>query len=289
MGDMNPFFVSKRSKRGVFIFIIISLLVVFTPRILFSLKQEETFIVSSETIKELKRSAYKSNYKRKKYKSNYKKKNRFKIPPVKFNPNSYSMEEWMYLGLSNKQAAVVLKFTERGIYSNEQLKKIVFIPNQLYNLIKDSTIYPDKVDFASEKKKETKLFSRIELNGADQEKLEEIPGIGTFFAKNILKHRDRLGGFLRKEQLLEVWKFDIEKLNAIEQYIEVDSEKIKRIELNTISVEELKDHPYLNWSAANSIIKIRAQKGRFKSIEEIKESVLMDEEMFEKLKPYLTL
>jgi DNA uptake protein ComE-like DNA-binding protein len=69
----------------------------------------------------------------------------------------------------------------------------------------------------------------------------------------------------------------------------VDSEKIKRIELNTISVEELKDHPYLNWSAANSIIKIRAQKGRFKSIEEIKESVLMDEEMFEKLKPYLTL
>ena len=286
---MNPFFVSKRSKRGVFIFIIISLLVVFTPRILFSLKQEETFIVSSETIKELKRSAYKSNYKRKKYKSNYKKKNRFKIPPVKFNPNSYSMEEWMYLGLSNKQTAVVLKFTERGIYSNEQLKKIVFIPNQLYNLIKDSTIYPDKVDFASEKKKETKLFSRIELNGADQEKLEEIPGIGTFFAKNILKHRDRLGGFLRKEQLLEIWKFDIEKLNSIEQYIEVDSEKIKRIDLNTITAEELKNHPYLNWSLANSIIKIRAQKGSFKKIDEIKESVLMDEELFEKLKPYLTL
>jgi DNA uptake protein ComE-like DNA-binding protein len=145
------------------------------------------------------------------------------------------------------------------------------------------------VDFTADTKKETKIFSRIELNGANQEKLEEIPGIGAFFAKNILKHRDRLGGFLRKEQLLEIWKFDIEKLNSIEQYIEVDSEKIRRIELNTISVEELKDHPYLNWSSANSIIKIRAQKGRFKSIEEIKESVLIDEEMFEKLKPYLTL
>ena len=289
MGDVNPFFVSKRSKRGVFIFIIISLLVVFTPRILFSLKQEENFFVSSEKIREIKRSTYKSNYERKKYKGNYKKKNRFRIPPAKFNPNMYSMEEWMHLGLSNKQAAVVLKFTERGIYSNEQLKKIVFIPDQLFNLIKDSTIYPDKADFASNTKKETKLFSRIELNGADQEKLEEIPGIGAFFAKNILKHRDRLGGFLRKEQLLEIWKFDIEKLNSIEQYIEVDSEKIKRIELNTVTVEELKEHPYLNWSSANSIIKIRAQKGRFKSIEEIKESVLMDEEMFEKLKPYLTL
>ena len=289
MGDVNPFFVSKRSKRGVFIFIIISLLVVFTPRILFSLKQEETYFVSSEKIKEIKRSAFKSNYERKKYKSNYKKKNRFKIPPAKFNPNMYTMEEWMHLGLSNKQAAVVLKFTKRGIYSNEQLKKIVFIPDQLFNLIKDSTIYPDKVDFTADTKKEIKIFSRIELNGANQEKLEEIPGIGAFFAKNILKHRDRLGGFLRKEQLLEIWKFDIEKLNSIEQYIEVDSEKIRRIELNTISVEELKDHPYLNWSSANSIIKIRAQKGRFKSIEEIKESVLIDEEMFEKLKPYLTL
>jgi DNA uptake protein ComE-like DNA-binding protein len=289
MGDVNPFFVSKRSKRGVFIFIIISLLVVFTPRILFSLKQEETYFVSSEKIKEIKRSAFKSNYERKKFKSNYKKKNRFKIPPAKFNPNIYTLEEWMHLGLSNKQAAVVLKFTKRGIYSNEQLKKIVFIPDQLFNLIKDSTIYPDKMDFTADTKKESKIFSRIELNGANEEKLEEIPGIGAFFAKNILKHRDRLGGFLRKEQLLEIWKFDIEKLNSIEQYIEVDSEKIRRIELNTISVEELKDHPYLNWSSANSIIKIRAQKGRFKSIEEIKESVLIDEEMFEKLKPYLTL
>ena len=289
MGDVNPFFVSKRSKRGVFIFIIISLLVVFTPRILFSLKQEEIYFVSSEKIKEIKRIAFKSNYERKKYKNNYKKKKRFKIPPTKFNPNNYSLEEWMYLGLSNKQAAVVLKFTKRGIYSNEQLKKIVFIPEQLYNLIQDSTVYPEKADFASDAKKETKIFLRIELNGADQNKLEEIPGIGSFFAKNILKHRDRLGGFLRKEQLLEIWKFDIEKLNSIEQYIEVDSEKIKRIELNTVTVEELKEHPYLNWSSANSIIKIRAQKGRFKSIEEIKESVLMDEEMFEKLKPYLTL
>jgi DNA uptake protein ComE-like DNA-binding protein len=45
----------------------------------------------------------------------------------------------------------------------------------------------------------------------------------------------------------------------------------------------------LNWNQANSIIKMREQRGRFNSIDEIKESVLIDEETFEKLLPYLTL
>jgi DNA uptake protein ComE-like DNA-binding protein len=61
------------------------------------------------------------------------------------------------------------------------------------------------------------------------------------------------------------------------------------LKLNTITAEELKKHPYLNWNIANSIIKIRERKKGFKSVEEIKESVLIDEECFEKLKPYLSL
>ena len=64
---------------------------------------------------------------------------------------------------------------------------------------------------------------------------------------------------------------------------------IKPIKLNSVSAEEIKSHPYLNWNKANSIIKIRDKKGGYKSILEIKESVLIDEECFENLKPYLSL
>ena len=38
-----------------------------------------------------------------------------------------------------------------------------------------------------------------------------------------------------------------------------------------------------------SLYKIRKQKGAYSSLEEIKESVLMTEELYIKLKPYLTL
>ena len=129
----------------------------------------------------------------------------------------------------------------------------------------------------------------VELNSATQEDLVKIPGIGESFAKWIINYRTRLGGFSKPGQLLEVWKIDVEKYAQIEPFVTVNVNQITKLKLNTVTVEELKKHPYLNWNIANSIIKIRERKKGFNSIEEIKESVLIDEECFEKLKPYLSL
>lgn len=286
MKDSNPFFVSKRNKQGILLVIILALAIVFTPRVLMLFQPKEKFNVSSSDIIELKE---KNAASKKKAWSKSKKKSRYKKPIAKFDPNTYSEKEWRAVGLSQKQADVVLKFTQRGIYSNEQLKKIFVIPAELYDLIKDSTVYPAQKENTAESKKTEKTIVLVELNNANQEQLESIPGIGAFFAKNIIKYRDRLGGFLYKEQVMEVWKMDVEKYSTIEKYIQVSPNEIKRIELNTVTAEELKEHPYLNWSIANSIVKMRTQKVKFKSIEDIKESVLIDEELFEKIKPYLTL
>jgi len=286
----KSFYISARNKRGVFIFIIISLVTVFLPRISMSLKEKQKYSISAELIQELKEDS-KARFEEHSFHYRKRVNKKFKAPAAKFNPNDYSIQDWMTLGLSEKQAIVVLKFTSRGIYSNEQLKKIFVIPEQLYDLIKDSTFYVNK-SFAKESKNESNVEKQIilvELNSASQEELESIPGIGSFYAKNILKQRQRLGGFFKKEQLLEVWKFDSEKYNEIEKYIKVDPQEIQKIKLNSINVEELKSHPYLDWNKANSILKIRDKKGGYHSIEEIKESVLIDEELFEKLKPYLSL
>ncbi len=56
-----------------------------------------------------------------------------------------------------------------------------------------------------------------------------------------------------------------------------------------MKLEDLKIHPYFRWNIANSLIKMREQKNGFKNLNEIKESVLINEELFEKLKPYLYL
>ena len=291
MKTNNPLYISKRSKNGVLIVISIALIIVFIPRVTQALSQREIFEISSDDIIILKEEQFQRKNKQFYKKSSFSKK-KFSRPPHKFDPNTYSERDWLNLGLSQKQVAIVLKFTKRGIYSNDQLQKIFVIPHQLFELIKDSTIYTKKVfeknqsqTFQTEKK--AKII--VNVNTADQEELESIPGVGSFYAKNIIKYRDRLGGFVKKEQLLEVWKMDLDKYNAIEEFIFINAKDIREIHLNNTTAEELKQHPYFNWNIANSIVKMKIQKTAFKSIDEIKESVLIDEEFFEKIKPYLSL
>lgn len=290
---MKPptFFVSARNKRGILIFIFISLMILFVPRILLFFSPKEIITIEASKIQLLTKNHYKKKFFYKK--KRYSKKNKFHLPPQKFDPNSYKEKDWLKLGLSKKQVAVVLKFIKRGIYSNDQLQKIVVIPSELFNLIKDSTFYSEKntkqiqtVDRKLETEKKHLLF----INTATQEELESLPGIGAFFAKNILKYRDKIGGFYKKTQLLEVWKFDLEKYNAIEGLIFITLQDIRKIDINNALAADFKAHPYFNWNQANALVKMRNQKGgAFRSIEEIKECVLIDEELFDKLKPYLSL
>jgi competence ComEA-like helix-hairpin-helix protein len=88
---------------------------------------------------------------------------------------------------------------------------------------------------------------------------------------------------------LEVWQFTPEKLTEIESSIQVNPSNLKKININLATVEELKNHPYISWNIANSIVKMRLQKGNFNSINDLLESKLITIEIFEKIKPYLTL
>jgi competence ComEA-like helix-hairpin-helix protein len=222
----------------------------------------------------------------------YSKKEKYKVPERKFNPNQYSFEEWVKLGLTRKQAAVVMKFTNRGINSNEELKKIFVIPEELFNKIKDSTYYPQKEPLSKierELNQDRPTAVLIDLNKSSIEDFTKINGIGPFYAKQIIRYREQLGGYHSKEQLLEVWKMNLETYEKLKDYIFIKTGEINKISLNSTNINELNNHPYLNWNQANSIIKMREQRTEFKTISEIKESVLIDEETFEKLTPYLTL
>jgi DNA uptake protein ComE-like DNA-binding protein len=293
MNKEIDFYLSKSSKRGILILSFLTLCVIYFPRVYFYFKPKEQISIQSFPSKKWE-SEHKSYSKFEYKKSNYRKNRaKFSIPKRKFDPNNYSQKDWIQLGLSIKQANVILKFTERGIYSNEDLKKIFVISDELFFLIKDSTFYPERkndsfLDYTKTQKEESKK-ELLQLNLASEEEFLTLKGVGPFFAKQIIKKRNELGGFVSKEQLLEVWKMDEEKFLIIKDQIIVDQSLIRKISLNTVSIDELKIHPYIRWNIANSIIKMREQKNGFKSIDEIKESVLINEELFEKLKPYLSL
>lgn len=288
-----PDFISKKTKRGILLLVFICLLIIYTPR-LFSLFKK-TDAVELTQIENEKVEQLQANYiqeQEKKKKSSFKKRE-YRRPPKKFDPNQYTKAQWMYVGLSDKQAEVMLKITKKGIWTNEFLAKIVVIPEEVFQLIKDSTIYPERKyenkEYTEYPKYEKKEIVLVEINTADLEGLKSMPGIGPAFALRINAYKELLGGFVRKEQLLEVYGIDLEKLNQIEKYCEVDPSAIVKMNINEVDVKRLKMHPYINYSVANSIVQMRKQKGKFNKIEELKESKLINPELFEKLKPYVYL
>lgn len=292
----NPFDMSIRHQRGIWVLLIASVLIIFAPRFFLFLQKDESVAKLILLPVEEKR-RWDTSKKFKRWNSNYRKrswscsKKTFKKPTKPFNPNELSVEDWMQFGLSEKQASIVLKFTKRGIHSNEELQKIKFIPKQTFENIKDFTQYPT-LDEETTKKQAVQGASSptiVNANEASEEELMKIKGLGPFYARQILKYQQQLGGFVRKEQILEVWKMTPEIYAQIQAQLSCETSTIRKLSINQASAEELQAHPYLNWNQANSIVKMRMQKGGFKSIEEIRESIIIDEETFEKVRPYLSL
>lgn len=127
------------------------------------------------------------------------------------------------------------------------------------------------------------------MNTASAEELIALPGIGTFYANKIVEYREKLGGYHQKEQLLELWKFDVEKLNKISSDISIDNKRIQHININTATTEELAKHPYISWNVANSIVKMRLKTQKYTNFDALLESELIDKELLGKIKPYLAI
>ena len=284
----------KRTRKNILIFLFFLLVLVFVPRILMYHKSDVITIKSEFTSTQTFYKTQKKKFRNTaKFHSNRRKKE-YKAPKSRFDPNTYSLSQWMDLGLTEKQAIVVLKFTKYGINSIEKLKKIFVIPPELFALIKDSVFFPEKtktVVYDSGYNRYEKRSSPvpIEINSSTQENLQKIRGIGLFYARQIIRYRGNLGGFYSVNQIMEVWKMNDSIYQKMLPFIYVDETLIKRININSSDANELKKHPYIDWNLANSIIKIRNQQGNYTNIEQVKKSKLITDEIFEKIKPYLTL
>jgi competence ComEA-like helix-hairpin-helix protein len=217
-----------------------------------------------------------------------------------FDPNGLSEKDWRRLGLTDKQIRTIKNYESKGgkFKKKEDLKKMYSIKNELYESLEQyikisslaSDIKNEKVLISEVKdtKKPVLIPTLLDLNSADSAMLTTIKGIGPFFAKTIIKYRNSLGGFYAKEQLMEVWKFDREKFDMVEKFLIVDPLKIKKININTCEAEHLKS-PYIKWNVANAIVNYRKQHGKFKTIDEITKTDLVDEETLRKIAPYLTV
>ena len=267
--------------------------IIISPRILLNLSSSPKPVISFQEFKEHEKEFEVKKKEKKKFRKS--KGRKFKKLTEKSDPNLLSKEEWMRLGLSSKQSDIVLKFSERGLRSNEDLKKIFVFPEELFELIKDSLFYPEmlksswKEDDYKETENNVKVKIRVDVNTADSVTLKTIPGIGPFFAGKIVQHRNDLGGFLSLNQLTEIWKFDEDKLTGIREYSFLSKIKLIKLDVNKASVDELVKHPYINYKIANSIVKMRTTNGSYTQIRDILKSKLITREIYNKLEPYITI
>jgi competence protein ComEA len=221
-----------------------------------------------------------------------------KIQYFNFDPNRISDSEWAQLGLSDKQIKVLRNYVNKGgkFFKKEDLKRIYSIPESQYQLlepyiriaeIKSERKFAREIAFSKAAHPNLKSqFPVIEINAADSVTLLKIRGIGPSFASRIIRFRNRLGGFYKLDQLQEVYGIDSIKFSQIKDQIRVDADLIQKINVNTATFEQFKKQPYLSYKQINALIQYRRQHGNFKTIDDLKKIVVLNEEIIRKIEPY---
>ena len=135
--------------------------------------------------------------------------------------------------------------------------------------------------------KRVKKDTILNLNRCDTTELQYIRGIGRFTAVQIVRYREQLGGFYAVKQLTDE-ALQKCRLDTLLRYFEVDSNDVKKINVNSCSIETLQRHPYLRFTQAKAIYELRRREVKLKDLEDLKVLPELTEEELQRIAPYLT-
>jgi competence ComEA-like helix-hairpin-helix protein len=195
-----------------------------------------------------------------------------------FNPNHLPSEQWLKLGLSQKQIDVLKHYEDKGgrFYKKSDVQKIYSITPDDYKRLEPYIQLP--ADGPA---------SIIDINHADSASLVTLKGIGPAYAMRIIRYRDKLGGFYSKEQLKEVFGIDEEHYLLIKDDVKLNPAAIHKVNINKATFDDLRRYPYLSYKQVNAIIQYRSEHGDYDNLDDMKDVAILDEATLNKVKPYL--
>jgi competence protein ComEA len=209
-----------------------------------------------------------------------------------FDPNRASVQQFVSLGIPAYLAERIAKYRDAGgsFSRPDDLRKIYGFPEDLYQELESYISIAAKEDVSTDSVvAEKKRVLVVELNRADSVDLIKVKGIGPTFAQRIIRQRDKLGGYVSKNQLLEVYGIDEERFAGMQDQLEVDASRIVPMNMNTTSFKELLSHPYLNYEQVKSLVRYREKIGPFEDVRDIALLENFSVEDVERLTPYLTV
>lgn len=159
------------------------------------------------------------------------------VPPVRvesfsFDPNTVTVDDMLRLGFSSAQARSIEKYRQKGgrFRRKEDFARSYAVSDSLYARLEPFVDIP-----------------LLDINEADSAAFDALPGIGKYFASQMVKYRSRLHGYSSLEQLLEIKHFDREKLDALRDLVTVSVPE--PYPLWELPEDSLRLHPYIGSAA----------------------------------------
>lgn len=220
-----------------------------------------------------------------------------------FDPNTADSTQLLRLGLQSWLVRNIYRYREAGgvfrkpqdfarlygltLKQYRQLEPYIRIAKE-YNMMardyisdekpaalqRDSLVRPQKLS----------PQERVAVNQADTTLLQRVPGIGPYYARRIVSYRQRLGGYYRTEQLLEIEGFPE---SALGYFSIADDGVVRKLNVNRLSLNELRQHPYVGYYRAKQIVDFRRTHGRISSLNELSLSKDFTPEVIERLEHYV--
>ena len=214
----------------------------------------------------------------------------FFIPQRRSTPQQVHKEQKNIANLQKKEDSVYQ--SRRTQYTSK---------NNQYHSTHNSTSYPSQNHirhtdasnstsdnfFTSVPPTPTRQPLSVELNSADSTTLQLLHGIGPAYARRIVKYRERLGGFVSTDQLMEVYGFTPELLNRIRPYLKLDTDHLRKININTLTLKQLIKHPYMEYYFARDLVNLRSRGVTFSSPDDLRAIPSCSDTLIEQLLPYL--
>ena len=203
-----------------------------------------------------------------------------RIAPSPFRIDTVSAAYLRAIGaFSKRQAEAFIRWRDRsGFRDMEEVRACYVVDDSVATALEPYILFPER-DLSP-------YEAPVDINTADSARLTEVVGIGAKTASAIVRYRERLGGFVRVEQLAEVKGVTESNYEKILQQICCKDVAIRKIDINFATPSEL-EHPYIGPKLVRKITKQRQLKGGWTCTQElVKENILTQEEA-ERLAPYV--
>lgn len=224
-----------------------------------------------------------------------------------FDPNTADSTQLLRLGLQPWQVRNIYKYRAKGgIYrQKEDFAKLYGLTVKQYRELepyirissdyqpaailvetresRDSRYSSDTRDSSLRYPVKIKENEHVVLNTADTTQLRTVPGIGTYYAKEIVRHGQWLGGYVSVDQLDEIEGFPQES----KKYFVIQGASPKKLNVNKLTLQQLRKHPYINYYQAKTILDYRRLHGKITSLDDLRLSKDFPPEAIRRLEPYV--